>query len=180
MFLAHEIIDWARCTKQKIIFLKLDFAKAYDKVSWDFLFLAMKRLGMDDAFISTIKLFFQDAESSIYLNGNMTRCFLIRKGVRHGCPLIPYLFLLVGEILNIWIKQLVGKREICGMVLLGGEREKNLSEYAHDTTLTLVGNEDNVNKAMDFLNNFLNISRLKFNSGKNIVFWYGTSNLKQH
>jgi hypothetical protein len=163
MFLAHEIIDWARCTKQEKIFLKLDFAKAYDKVSWDFLFLAMKRLGMDDEFIDTIKLLFQDAKSSSYLNGNMTHCFQIRKGVRHECPLLPYLFLLVGEILNILIKQLVGKREICRMVLIRGEREKILSQYAHDTTFTLVGSEDNVNKAMEFFNNFLNISRLKFN-----------------
>jgi hypothetical protein len=58
MFLAHEKIDWARCTKNIYIFLKLDFAKAYDKVSWDFLFLAMKRLGMVGEFIDTMKLFF--------------------------------------------------------------------------------------------------------------------------
>jgi hypothetical protein len=75
--LAHEIIDWARCTKQKIIFLKLDFAKAYDKVSW-------KRLGMANEFIYTIKLFFQDAESSIYLNGNMTPCFQIKRRLGTG------------------------------------------------------------------------------------------------
>jgi hypothetical protein len=65
------------------------------------------------------------------------------------------------------------------MVLLGGEREKILSQYAHDTTLSLVEN-DNVNKAMDFLNNFLHISRLEFNWGKNTVFWYGISNFNQH
>jgi Ni,Fe-hydrogenase III large subunit len=85
----------------------------------------------------------------------------------------------VGEILNILIEQLMGRREICGVVLLGGEREKISSQYAHDTTLTLVGNEKNVNKAMNFLNNFLHISRLEFNWG-NMVFWYGTSNFKQH
>lgn len=140
----------------------------------------MKRLGMANEFIDMIKLFFQDVESSIYFNGNMTPCFQIRRGVRHGCPLVPYLFLLVGEILNILIKQLVGRREICGVLLLGGEREKILSQYANDTILTLVGNEDNVNKAMDFLNNFLHISRLEFNWGKNTVFWYGISNFKQH
>jgi hypothetical protein len=110
----------------------------------------------------------------------MTPCFQIRKEVRHGNPLVSYLFLLLGEILNILIKQLMGRREICGVVLLGGEREKILSRYAHDTTLTLVGNEDNVNKAMGFLNNFSHISRLELNWGKNTIFWYGTSNFKQH
>jgi hypothetical protein len=72
----------------KKIFFKLDFAKVYDKVSWDFLFLVMKRLEMADEFIDIMKLFLQDTKSSIYLNGNMTPCFQIRKGVRHGSPLI--------------------------------------------------------------------------------------------
>jgi hypothetical protein len=61
----------------------------------------------------------------------------------------PYLSLLVGEILNILIKQLVGRRKICRVVLLGREREKILSQYAHDTTLSLVEN-DNVNKIIAF------------------------------
>jgi hypothetical protein len=58
MLLAHETIDWARCTRQEIIYFKLDFAKAYDKVSWDFFFLAMRMMGIVDEFIDMIKLLF--------------------------------------------------------------------------------------------------------------------------
>ncbi len=58
MLLAHEKIDWARCIRQKIIYLKLDIAKTYDKVSWDFFFLAMRRMGIANEFINMIKLLF--------------------------------------------------------------------------------------------------------------------------
>jgi hypothetical protein len=56
MLLEHETIDWARCTRQKIIYLKLDIAKTYDKVSWDFFFLTVRRMGIVDEFIDMIKL----------------------------------------------------------------------------------------------------------------------------
>jgi hypothetical protein len=36
VLLAHETINWAKQTKQEMIFLKLDFAKAYNMVTWDF------------------------------------------------------------------------------------------------------------------------------------------------
>ena len=31
--LKHETIDWTKCSKQPLLFLKLDFAKVYDKVN---------------------------------------------------------------------------------------------------------------------------------------------------
>ena len=33
IMLKHETIDWTKCSKQPLLFLKLDFAKAYDKVN---------------------------------------------------------------------------------------------------------------------------------------------------
>jgi len=36
VFLVHETIDWAKKSTQPLVFFKVDFAKAYDKVSWVF------------------------------------------------------------------------------------------------------------------------------------------------
>jgi hypothetical protein len=49
--LTQETIHWARTSRQPSIFLKLDFSKAYDKVSWRFLFQAMKALNISEKFI---------------------------------------------------------------------------------------------------------------------------------
>lgn len=58
VFLTHKTIDEGKRSKQDLIFLKVDFAKVYDKVFYDFLFLAMKHLGMATYFIAMIKLLF--------------------------------------------------------------------------------------------------------------------------
>ena len=42
--LTQETLHWAKVTKQFIIFLKLDFSKAYDKVSWMLFCSTMQRM----------------------------------------------------------------------------------------------------------------------------------------
>lgn len=43
----------------------------------------------------------KNASATIMLNGKPTDSFPIERGVRQGCPLAPYLFLLIGEALHI-------------------------------------------------------------------------------
>jgi len=33
VFFTHETLDWARCSKQDLVFLKIDFVKTYEKLS---------------------------------------------------------------------------------------------------------------------------------------------------
>jgi len=44
--------------------------------------------------------------------------------VRQGCPLAPYLFLIVGEALNVAVKNLKKKGEISGIALPTSEDEQ--------------------------------------------------------
>jgi hypothetical protein len=99
--LTQETINWAKTSNQPLVLLKLDFAKAYDRVSWRFPFKAMEVLGFDDRFIRMTKLLFSGASASVCLNGAPTKLFDISRGVRQGCPLAPYLFLVLGEIMSI-------------------------------------------------------------------------------
>ena len=39
--ITQETLHWTKTSKQPTVFLKLDFSKAYDKVSWRFFFHAM-------------------------------------------------------------------------------------------------------------------------------------------
>jgi hypothetical protein len=97
---------------------------------------------------------FLDVESSIILNGGIIPSFSITRSVRQSCPLVPYLFFLVGEVLNILINDVMLNGMIEGIVMPNSKKEKTLYQYADDIFLTLVRDEDNINNVMSLFNKF--------------------------
>lgn len=77
ILLTHETMALAEHTNQPLIFLRLDFSKAYDRVDWCFLFGAMVKLGIPGEFIAMTRLFFQDAQASVKVNGSESPLFAI-------------------------------------------------------------------------------------------------------
>jgi hypothetical protein len=51
IFLTYETIHYAKQSKQPLLFLKLDFSKAYDKVDLGFLCQALDRMGFPSRFL---------------------------------------------------------------------------------------------------------------------------------
>ncbi len=60
-----------------------------------------------------VKLLFQDAIAT----------FQIKRGVSQGCPLVPYLLLIMYEVLNIMIKQATTRGEMHGIKIPSGQKE---------------------------------------------------------
>ena len=121
--LTQETLQWAKTSRQPTVFLKLDFSKAYDKVSWIFLFSTMRKMNIDDKFIKWVKLLFANASAVVSLNGNPGNNFKVERGVRQGCPLAPYLFLIVGEALTHVIKKAIKEKRLRGVTLPGGKKQ---------------------------------------------------------
>ncbi|KAM1430154.1 hypothetical protein ACFX2I_046250 [Malus domestica] len=84
--------------------IKLDMAKAYDHVEWEFLLTMMARLGFAPVFCGWIKECISTASFSILVNGNLTGYILPERGLRHEDPLSPYLFLLCTEGFSMLIR----------------------------------------------------------------------------
>jgi hypothetical protein len=63
--LTQETLHWARVSKQPTIFLKLNFSKAYDKVSWRIFFEAMKKINICEEFIKWVKPLFTNATTAV-------------------------------------------------------------------------------------------------------------------
>jgi hypothetical protein len=74
----HEIIQWTKEADIRMVLLKLDFRKAYDTVSWEFLFATMLKMEMSPSFVDMIRILFLDAEPSVVVNES----FQVRRGVR--------------------------------------------------------------------------------------------------
>lgn len=101
--LTQKTISWTKHSEQDLLFLKLNFSKAYDMVDWSFMFTAIKAFGFPGEFVFMLKILFQEVGARVKVNGSLLETFAITKGVRQGCLVASYLFLLVAEVLNTMV-----------------------------------------------------------------------------
>lgn len=129
------------------LLLFLDFEKAFDTVEWSFLQKTLQHYNFGQSAINWIRLFYHNTESCILNNGWSSNFFkLERGGVRQGCPLSPYLFILGVEILAKTIRK---NKNI--KVITISEQEVKISQYADDTTLVLDGSPTSLTTSLQIL-----------------------------
>ena len=83
----------------------VDIQKTFDSVNHLFLITALKKLGLGETFIKWIQILLRNQESCIINGGATTKYFKLEKGARQGNPIPAYLFILVLEIIFIFIRE---------------------------------------------------------------------------
>ena len=149
--------------KQKIkgLLMLIDFEKAFDSVSWKFLYNLLDFFGFGKDFIRWIRILNTDFHASVIQAGVKSNFFKIERGCKQGDPIASYLFILCGQILFYLICQNV---EIKGIQV--GQEEIKLSQFADDTTIILDGSYRSLEAALNVIEIFGNISGLKMNTTK--------------
>ncbi|GKV34399.1 hypothetical protein SLEP1_g42774 [Rubroshorea leprosula] len=166
VLIANEVIDEAKKKKRKTIMFKIDFEKAYDKVSWEFLEYMMQRMGFCDKWRKWIGECLRTSLVSVLVNGSPTRQFSVSKGLRQGDPLSPFLFLIIAEGLNGLVCNATQKGLLEGVEV--GSKGLKLShlQFADDTILFGEATEKNVLAMKGILRAFEIVSGLKVSFNK--------------
>ena len=146
----------------------LDFEKAFDTVEWSFIWKTLGSFNFGSSLISWIKLCYRNIESCVLNNGWASNYFTPERGVRQGCPLSPYIFILCAEILANKIRE---NKDIKGITVCGNEIK--ISQYADDTTMILDGSKKSFTSALLDLELFGAISGLRLNNKKTEILWIG-------
>ena len=75
--------------------VSLDWEKAFDKVDQGRLVEALSRLNIPQKVVDNVAALYADPKFKVKFNDNESEYKPQNSGIRQGCPLSPYLFLLV-------------------------------------------------------------------------------------
>ena len=155
------------------LLLFIDFEKAFDSLEWAFINHTLQYFNFGPSLTNWIRTFYNNIESCVLNNGWSSNFFNLQRGVRQGCPLSPYLFILSVETLG---KAIRANTTIKGITV--NNTEIKISQYADDTTLILNGNQESLSAALNTIENFGNVSGLRLNDKKTEALWIGQEKMR--
>ena len=129
--LINDIMEQTKLQNIPGILILLDFLKAFDTIEWSFIQNTLNLLNFGVGIKRWVSVFYSSPESAVLNNGFSTNYFQLSRGVRQGCPLSPYLFILGVEILACKIRQ---NKEMQGIKVFNSEAK--ISQFADDTSLS--------------------------------------------
>ena len=91
----QEITRYFGKSRTASTLILLDWEKAFDKVSQQKMLEVLRRLQVPDKIYRLIKDFYTNPEFKVCSGNNESEWNFQYSGIRQGCPLSPYLFVLV-------------------------------------------------------------------------------------
>ncbi|KAL3682138.1 hypothetical protein R1sor_000160 [Riccia sorocarpa] len=157
---------------QEALFLKLDFAKAYDRVRHDFIWDTLRAMNIHPHFIKLLQGLVHNGTSKVHANGLFTEEVDLQRGVRQGYPVAPYLFVTTAD-------STIGKKEkkegrVEGVMLPEGKQLLH-QLFADDTGIHMQAKKQTFIVVQDLVHTFERISGASLNASKSIIIPLGLS-----
>ena len=166
--LIYDIMNYTEKNKIDGLLMLIDSEKAFDSISWSFMFNVLEKLGFGQGFIEWIKILNKNITASVIQAGVKSEFFKIERGCKQGDPIAAYLFILCTQIMTYMITQ---NKEIKGLII--ANHNIKLCQFADDTTLILNGSDQSLQAALNTIEIFGSFSGLKMNTTKTKVISIG-------
>jgi IS4 transposase len=115
--------------------------------------------------LNIIKAIYSKPVANIKVNGEKLEAIPLKSGTRQGCPLSPYLFNIVLEVLARAIRQ---QKEIKGIQI--GKEEVKISLFADDMIVYKSDPKNSTREPLNLINSFGEVAGYKINSNKSMAF----------
>ncbi|GJV35595.1 RNA-directed DNA polymerase, eukaryota [Tanacetum coccineum] len=171
-FIINEVLARCKVKKQQAMIFKVDFAKAYDSIRWDFLEDVLTSFGFGPQWCSWIRGSLKSGKSSILVNGSPTTEFHLFRGLKQGDPIAPFLFLLIMEAFHLSFNRAVEAGTFKGYKFDSSLTLSHLF-YADDAVFIGEWSQDNLKGIMHILRCFSILSGMTINFQKSQLLGVG-------
>ncbi|KAL0651628.1 hypothetical protein Bca4012_094319 [Brassica carinata] len=173
--LAGELINgYHKQAGQKRITIKVDIAKAFDTLSWSFLFSCLDALDLPQQFISWVRACVCTTSFTVGYNGVINGFFKGTRGLRQGDPLSPYLFVIALNNLSLMLKEAAHERKFNYHLKCSSTKMTHLC-FADDLLIFIDGSLESVQAVLQVLREFEMRSGLAMSVHKTSFFASGLS-----
>lgn len=174
ILILNEAIDEAK-KKLSRFFFKVDFSKTFDSINWGYLDAILGGFNFCDRWRKWIKACVESASASILVNGSPNGEFCLKRGLRQGDPLSPFLFILAMECLGL-LTQKATELGLLKPALIGCQKiPVSHLQYADDVVFLCDGSKENLKTLKRILRLFELISGLGVNFSKSSLFGFNLS-----
>ena len=166
---ALSIIEYAEEEDIPALLMFVDYEKAFDTIEWTFVDECLRFFNFSDVIIKWFRILYKNISSYVINNGWISESFMPSRGVRQGCPLSPYLFIISAEIFAIAIRN---NNKIKGIDING--KKSKIEQYADDTFMAFLFDQESLDEILYTLDKFQVISGLKVNYDKTEILRIGS------
>jgi hypothetical protein len=152
--IAMECFHWLKKKtkgKKGMMALKMDMAKAYDKMEWDFIKQVLVTTGFPTRLTNTIMDCISSVSYQFLINGKPSRSIAPERGIRQGDPLSPYIFILCANVLSGLLHKEALENNLHGIQVARGAPKITHLLFADDSLLFARANQkeaDSINRAL--------------------------------
>lgn len=171
--LASELINgYHKNKKPKKITIKVDIAKAFDTLLWEFMFATLDALQIPDQFVAWLKACICTTSFMVGYNGTVNGYFKGSRGLRQGDPLSPYLFVIAMNYLSHLLNRAAVENKLKYHSQCKSTKLTYLS-FADDLLIFIDGSLESVQQVLSVLREFELRSGLKVSMEKSSFFAFG-------
>ena len=174
IFIVNSLLNkYVRCKKKKLYACFVDFRKAFDNV-WHtgLLYKLLQQYNVGGKFYGIIKSMYSNAKTCVKLHNGITDKFDLKKGIKQGDTLSPYLFnLYLNDINDIFVGQNSKPPSLMNSII-------GCLLYADDL-LILSETKDGLQHSLDKLYKYCHMWKLQINIQKTKVVIFTTNKKKE-
>ncbi|CAN1729936.1 LINE-1 reverse transcriptase homolog [Linum perenne] len=164
-------LNLRRRAKDGEVALKVDISKAYDRVEWTYLEAVMVKMGFEKRWIEFMLLSIRSVAYSVVINSSRSEQFTPERGLRQGCPLSPFLFLICAEGLSAMVRKAAEDNLIHGVRVRRGAPAVTHLLFADDSFFFFRADIEETRKVKDIFQKYGRASGQLINFAKSGIFF---------
>lgn len=172
VLITHEMLHFLKNSGATIhcsMAVKTDISKAYDRLEWTFIRAVLERMGFHQKFVHWIMRCITTVTYSFLINNEVTGSVHPQRGIRHGDPLSPFIYILCGEVFSRLCKKAESRGTLAGLKVARNSPIINHLLFADDTMFLTKTDPRCCTSLLDILHNYETASGQMINTVKSYI-----------